>query len=523
MALRERAAQAFADAIERTGQDPALDGLRAALVDGRDHIGGKMRVALVGHIKAGKSTLLNALLGEELAATGTEELTFNVNWLRHGSPGLRVHFKDGREPRDHTLAELEVLSARREENRDVLAAIRYLEVHHPNPLLETFELIDTPGLKSFFGTDSLNTLNFLGLSADDVEAVTRDESGRADALLCLFTRSLAGAEQSVVADFQGPLLSHATPINAIGVLTKVDAYWDPAAPEADPLEEGARVAASIFAEPGAERVFYAVLPVCGLLAFGSHTLTAADLNALARLAAVPEELLTKRLRYAERFADREYDDLPVGPAERGPLVRHRLGQYGIWLSARLIRSGADESTLRTELWRRSGMAAVNDLVTSHFGHRALLIKAATSLRKGRDAAFAARREATDGTAERALAAGGALEALELGEPAFEELALLRRYYQDRDALDLREREPDELLRVTGEHGTGLAARLGLDSRALPAELVGAAEERLAHWRRRQAEFGAHPRTVSTARVMCAAYQRFLYHAREARRHLELDA
>src|ERR1700754_4122518 len=120
MPLRDRAVQAFGAGIERAGDDPALAPLRAALAGARDHLDEPMRVAVVGHIKAGKSTMLNALLGEELAATGTEELTFNVNWLRHGTPGLRVHFKDGREPETRTLAELESLTTRREEHRDLL-------------------------------------------------------------------------------------------------------------------------------------------------------------------------------------------------------------------------------------------------------------------------------------------------------------------------------------------------------------------------------------------------------------------
>jgi hypothetical protein len=519
MPLKERAAVAFDSALERAGTSGELDALRTALTEARRHLEEPMRVAIVGHIKAGKSTVLNALLGEELAPTGAEELTFNVNWLRHGSrSSLRVHFKDGREPEERTLAELDALTSRREEHRELLSAIRYIDMRHPNEVLRTFDLVDTPGLKSFFAGDSENTLRFLGLSVEDVESVTRQESAQADALLCLFARSLASSDQSVVAEFQGPLLGNATPINAIGVLTKADVYWDPQEPGRDPLEEGRKVVRGIEAEPDAERVFFAVLPVAGLLAFGARTLTTGDLEALDALSRLAPERLAKHLRYAQRFATDE--NLPVPSAQRASLIGRRLGQYGIWLAAALMRDGVtDPAALGEELWRRSGVGDLRDLVVSHFGHRATLIKTQTGVRTALDAAFRSRA----GVAGRfATAAGGALEEFTGGEPAFEEFALLRRYYQDRGSLGLVDGEGEELLRVTGEHGTTISARLGLDRCAPPDELVRAAQERLFYWEARRDAFGAHTQTIATARVLTGAYQRIFYHAREARRHLELE-
>ena len=48
-----------------------------------------LRVAIAGRVKAGKSTLLNALVGERLAATDAGECTRIVTWYRHGL-GYRV-------------------------------------------------------------------------------------------------------------------------------------------------------------------------------------------------------------------------------------------------------------------------------------------------------------------------------------------------------------------------------------------------------------------------------------------------
>ena len=43
-----------------------------------------LRVAIAGKVKAGKSTLLNALVGDELAPTDAGECTRIVTWYRHG-------------------------------------------------------------------------------------------------------------------------------------------------------------------------------------------------------------------------------------------------------------------------------------------------------------------------------------------------------------------------------------------------------------------------------------------------------
>ncbi len=55
-----------------------------------------MRLAVVGQIKRGKSNLVNALLGEDVAATGQLELTFTVSEFCDAEKrSVCVHYKDG--------------------------------------------------------------------------------------------------------------------------------------------------------------------------------------------------------------------------------------------------------------------------------------------------------------------------------------------------------------------------------------------------------------------------------------------
>src|SRR5574341_1884920 len=331
-----------------------------------------MRVAVVGRISSGKSTLTNALLGSELVATGIEELTYNVNWLRHADEqSLLVRFKDGRPPERRSLGELERLTARREEHRDLLANIDYIEVFYDNPQLRIFDLIDTPGLDSFFGADSQNTLRFLGRTGDEVRASTEQHARGADALMLVFGGSLGSSDQDTIADFQGAGLGSATPINAIGVLTKVEHYWPS---EPDPMRAGREVAERLMAEPAVRRLLYGVRPVCSLVGAAAECFAADEFETLTLLAKAPAELLEMRVRRARFFGERDYDDLPVPPARR-KLVHDRFGGWGVVLARRLLREGVDgPEGLRAALLERSGMNDLRHLVVSHFGNRAYLIK-----------------------------------------------------------------------------------------------------------------------------------------------------
>src|SRR3954452_20926131 len=54
-----------------------------------------LRVAIAGKGKAGKSTLLNALVGEAIAATDAPECTRVVTWYRDGpSPRITMYPKE---------------------------------------------------------------------------------------------------------------------------------------------------------------------------------------------------------------------------------------------------------------------------------------------------------------------------------------------------------------------------------------------------------------------------------------------
>jgi len=130
---------------------------------------GRFHLAVLGQFKRGKSTLLNALLGEEVLPAAVVPLTARPTFIRHGAQrGARVEFEDGRE-----AATVEARNA--DELRNFLAefvsetanpdnrhGVTRVEVMHPAALLERgVVLIDTPGIGSTQRHNTATTRAFL--------------------------------------------------------------------------------------------------------------------------------------------------------------------------------------------------------------------------------------------------------------------------------------------------------------------------------------------------------------------------
>ncbi|HEV8721402.1 MAG TPA: dynamin family protein [Candidatus Binatia bacterium] len=154
--LCEELGEGFSDFCTRVAE------LQERLAEERFHL------AVLGQFKRGKSTLLNALLGEPLLPTAVVPLTSIPTFLRGGkNRAVRVFFHDG------THADFFDLSV--EQASDVLArhvtekenprnqlGVERVEVEHPSALLTAgVVLIDTPGIGSTFRHNTEATLSFL--------------------------------------------------------------------------------------------------------------------------------------------------------------------------------------------------------------------------------------------------------------------------------------------------------------------------------------------------------------------------
>lgn len=108
---------------------------------------GRFLVAVAGEFKRGKSTLINALVGEDVLPTGVLPLTAVATELVHGEPGAVVELLDGScEPIDPADVADFVTEARNPDNERSVARV---EIRGRWPLLEPgVVLVDTPGIGS---------------------------------------------------------------------------------------------------------------------------------------------------------------------------------------------------------------------------------------------------------------------------------------------------------------------------------------------------------------------------------------
>jgi GTPase Era involved in 16S rRNA processing len=518
--LKQEVDELFEFALDRTANLYPLKPFRRLLQQSHQRLQEPMRVAIVGLIKAGKSTLMNALLGQEVVATGSVEATFNVNWLKYGEKSrLLVHFKNEQQPpEEKSFSQLAALTLRPEEHQDYLLSIKYIEVFHANEILKTLNIIDTPGLNSTYEDDSENTKQFLQMHGEQLTEITQKQASNADAVMYLFSHSLGQLDADLVEQLQGSLVGNTTPINAIGILTKVDFYAsDPNV--IDPLKTAQEVAQELREHPLVRRLFYTIQPVCGLLSLGAKTLTDEHWQTLIQLTQLPTERFLALNRNANKFI-KPYSDVPISPTQREKLLQ-QLGQYGISLAYNYLQEGvSDREQLTEKLLKHTGLEELRHLILSHFGNRALLIKLGTSLQQIAAAYFQERQRLQGEALEILEEISGKFDAIRSKEHAFHELDVLRNYYDGKLDFDIQERE--QLLQITGEYGISCGERLGMKQgeRATIDEMIPVALERMQYWQARANDYmTGNGITIKAANVLARSYERIFYRVQKAKEYL----
>ena len=249
--------------LDRATANAVDDQVRGRLAEAQNRLHGPLRLAIAGKVKAGKSTLLNALLGEEIAPTDAGECTKIVTWYAEGpAPQVVVHPLRGdpvSRPWTRESGALEVdlgeLSA---------ADVDHIAVTWPTSRLRAMTILDTPGIASISADISARTHRVL----DAVE-------GRvpvADAVLYLMRHTHA-SDVRFLESFHDDELAHGTPMNSVGVLSRADEIGSC---RLDALEVADRIARRYEADPRMRRLCPIVLPVAGLLAHASATLREAE-------------------------------------------------------------------------------------------------------------------------------------------------------------------------------------------------------------------------------------------------------
>ncbi|MBK1990510.1 dynamin family protein [Sphaerospermopsis aphanizomenoides BCCUSP55] len=127
---------------------------------------GVFRLLVLGDMKRGKSTFLNALIGENLLPSDVNPCTAVLTVLRYGAEKkVTIHFNDGKSPQQldfqsfkykYTIDPAEAKKLE-QEKKQAFPDVDYAVVEYPLTLLEKgIEIVDSPGLND---TEARNELS----------------------------------------------------------------------------------------------------------------------------------------------------------------------------------------------------------------------------------------------------------------------------------------------------------------------------------------------------------------------------
>jgi Dynamin family len=315
-----------------------------------------LRIAVAGRLNAGKSTLVNALLGQKLAPTDATECTRIPTWFRYGvSENVTVRFADGSEIKragDKAADALAALDLSAEE----LARVTEIEVRSPNVILNKYAIVDTPGLDT---TSDFDDLSVAALRKADV---------------LIFVTPHPGAEDR---NAFARLRDEDAGLPGVGVLSRVDELGTG---RGDPWPAARREAVNAQRQLGLDVSM--VIPVVGLLAetaladaFGEQ-----DVPPLRRLYEFEVSDPIAVAKYtASDFHDGHAEPLS---AEEGSRLVSLLGSYGIRAALEEFRGGVRGAPdLLASLDARSGVSVLLDQIHLQFLSVADPLRAKAAIRK----------------------------------------------------------------------------------------------------------------------------------------------
>lgn len=431
-----------------------------------------LRIAIQGPARSGKSTLVNAILGEEVAPVFGDGNHF-ITWYEDGpQPQITAYSAQG------VARELPVTRSAGGMRVNVggwfAEQVRDLVVRWPTRALRHVRLADIPS-----------------------DSACDPAAAEADAVLYL-SRDARPADLEAMQASQVGTVARAAPVNSLLVLSRADELGGG---RIDALLSARQLARRQQRDPRIGSACLGVVAVSGLVALAGRVLSEADFAALADLARTPRSELDRSLLSADRFVTGD-------PAGRGPLLT-RFGLHGVRLATTLIRGGHDtRAKLAAELARRSGLSELRECLHHYFIDRREVLKARSAL-----VALEVMVRADPRPEARDLLMR--LERVVAGAHEFAELGLLAALRSPQLGFDVE--AAAEAHRLIGGNGPSLAARLGLEEEITDAQLWALASEALIRWQALAGEASGPLAHRRAAQVVVRSCEGLLAELSESRR------
>ena len=332
-------------------------------------------LAVTGRVKAGKSTLINALLGADLALVGTTETTATINFFRYGRPEnparpVKCKWRDGRETWE-TLQFLNALQGAGAETLQRSESIESLEFFTDNPSLKDITLVDTPGTNAIVGKDDQGhqrvaeeffRINTRLRERHDTE--TRHWTRTADAVLCLMGQVAQVNDRDFLQEFQQATCGQTRAMNAVGIIGQID-FTD------EIIEHRQKLADSVAAKLSKE--LNTVVPVSAGLWRALDVLeSSGQLHRMQEtLRRIPENYFAAMLNRDSIFLSEKLA-CDVSVEERKQLMAGLPWRVFVVIARGLYTKPVDDVV--TELRELSGIGQLKRLLEVHFYQRGKLLR-----------------------------------------------------------------------------------------------------------------------------------------------------
>lgn len=365
--LRDRV-EHFAELLPQIlSRDPETANLAIGLDNLMENVDLPFTVAVVGQMRVGKSTLLNALVGEDLAITGVNETTATLNWIKHGEGDLLDQFKVVWKDKPEQLLPRSKLKDWIGDSC-LATETKLLEFYSDSPVLKSANFVDTPGMRSVIESHEDTINEFLSTKWNRESARL---GKRADAIIYVIPGTARASDEDRLAAFSESRIPGSSPMNSIAVMHK----WD-ALDEDDPFGVMASKASRLAV--GMKELVATVIPVSAPLYIAATRFDEDFWRCISSLVGLPMASLDDLTLDETEFRDIELPEPCLKPAERAGFRQ----KYPIpWQSLRMIIRQSLKCEERTptalseHFRKQSRIPELKEELDSRFFARSKLVKA----------------------------------------------------------------------------------------------------------------------------------------------------
>ncbi len=321
-------------------------------------------LAIAGKVKAGKSSFLNVLIGEDLAKVGDLETTATINRFCYGKPEdpnrpVKVVWTNGKISYE-TADFMNGLQGHDPKVLEIAARIDYLEYRVEHPILRELTIVDTPGTGAVVSEHQDIAELYFNLREKHKQQ-TRVCTSHADAVVYLMGAVPNIKDMSFLDDFKKNT-EDGIPLNAIGVLSKVDI-------DTKLLEE--RNEQALYLSECLKEQLSTVIPVSAEL-YRVVNLTKPNFEEWQCLIHdIPNDTLVKMLKAEQLFMLPSYSKIPV---EKRKSMKGNL-QWSIFRTiVKVLHETKNAQEAADVLFGYANIDSVRETIDNYFFKRSKMIR-----------------------------------------------------------------------------------------------------------------------------------------------------